>query len=390
MEQDFIGKTIGGYTIVKHIGAGATASVFGARRVQDGEPVAIKILPFHLAAKETLRQRFMREAQMVKGLQHRNILPVYDFGEANGMPYIVMKLVEGGTLDAFIKEGPLPLLFVARTTAHLASALDYAHAQGVIHRDLKPENILFDADANLYLSDFGVARFDEGAASLTGVGLFVGTAAYASPEQCRGEVLTPQSDVYSLCVVLYEMLTGVLPFTGPTGLAIMHQHINEPVPNPLKERADLPLEINDVLRKGLAKLPAVRYQTGAALSGALNQALRRTLGTKPLAENAPPLGPDPKFDRPVTAYAPLPPMPENLLVDLEPTRPTRPPGLENLQARARTMEVRIDPPPVAEMSSPVTNKPSRTRSTEEQVYFWLIVVTVIVAAGLLAVILFMA
>jgi serine/threonine protein kinase len=315
--DDLIGQQIDRYTLTERLGAGGMASVYRAQDA-DQQTVALKILPVHLAANEKLHERFMREARMAARLTHRHILPVYDFGETRGTPYIVMKLVLGGTLDRLIKRGPLDFRLAVRVLAQVAQALDYAHSQGVIHRDLKPENILFDARGEAYLADFGIARIHEATERLTGSGGFIGTAAYASPEQCRGEELTSTSDIYSLGVVLYEMLTGTLPFNGPTPLAIIHQHISEPVPNPLSERPDLPMDVTDVIRKALAKLPAVRYQSAQALSVALNKAMRRELGTKPFAEYAPPRGPNPVFDKPSDAYQ-SPSIPDELLRDLSPT-----------------------------------------------------------------------
>lgn len=325
MEHELIGRTIGQkYAIIERLGAGGMASVYSARRLDDNHLVALKIMPVHLAAQETLRRRFVREASMAARLRHPHILPIYDFGESDGVPYFVMKLLDSGTLDARIHpDDLLPLDFIARTLAQVASALDYAHSQGVIHRDLKPENILFDQEKRAYLGDFGIARVTEGTSSLTGTGGFIGTAAYASPEQCRGEEITAASDIYSLGVVLYEMLTGHLPFEGPTPLAIMHKHLSEPAPNPLKYRPDLPLDINEVMRKALAKLPAVRYQTATAMSAALNDVLRHVLGNRLPVVEAPPIGPNPVFNKPVGSYV-SPPIPDELLPDLSPSKPRRP------------------------------------------------------------------
>ncbi|MBI5959782.1 MAG: serine/threonine protein kinase [Chloroflexi bacterium] len=321
MERHLIGKTIGPYVLLEKLGAGGMATVYRAQNLQGDPPeVAVKILPYHLAANDIFYQRFEREARMAGQLQHPHILPVYGVGEHDGVPYIAMKIVDGGTLAELIHQGPVDMRQCARILAQIAAALDYAHRENVIHRDIKPENILFDDTEKAYLGDFGVARFSEGSEHITGTGGFVGTAAYASPEQCRGEELTATSDIYSLGVVLYEMLTGVLPFKGATPLATMHQHISEPVPNPLRERPSLPLGVAEVMRKALAKMSSVRYQSATAMSGALNEALRPILGTKPLADNAPPLGPDPVFDRPHNNSSPLQ-MPDELLRNLSPSRP---------------------------------------------------------------------
>ncbi|HVO70548.1 MAG TPA: protein kinase, partial [Aggregatilineaceae bacterium] len=211
----------------------------------------------------------------------------------------------------------------------------------------------------------------------TGTGGFIGTAAYASPEQCRGEELTPVSDVYSLGVVLYEMLTGVLPYQGPTPLAIMHRHISEPVPNPLKDRSDLPLGITEVMRKALAKLPQVRYQTALAMSGALNEALRPVLGTKPLAEKAPPRGPNPVFTG-SSGAGPLP-IPDELLRNFAPTRPTPPSSRDDLTGQ---LADRRSPEPLPDALAPATSLPRR--SENDLLVIALLVVTVLIAAAIVA------
>jgi serine/threonine protein kinase len=343
MQHNLIGKTIGQYHLIEELGAGGMASIYRARRTADNREVAIKILPIHLAANETLRQRFMREARMASRLQHPYILPVYDFGEDDSVPFIVMKLIDGGTLADLIRyKGPLPIRVVARVLTQVADALDYAHDQGVIHRDIKPENILFESNGHAYLGDFGIARIHEATGELTGQGGFLGTAAYASPEQCRGEELTSVSDIYSLGIVLYEMLTGTQPFEGSTPLAVMHQQISEPPPNPLKYRPELPVEITDVIRKALTKLPQVRYQSARAMCQSFHVALRRELGTQPFAENAPPIGPNPVFDKPTGTYASLS-IPDELLRDASPSLPTPPARRTNERASVSAADLRANP-----------------------------------------------
>lgn len=323
MQTQLAGSIIGTYEVYEPLGAGGMGSVHRARDLERGRMVALKILPPHLAANPTVRRRFLREAQMATRLRHPNILPVYEFGEAGGSPYIAMKLMDGGTLAGHIKAGPLHLPFAATVLAGVAAALDYAHSQGIIHRDLKPENILFDRSGRVYLADFGIAHVKQAAEPLTTDGDFLGTAAYASPEQCRGEPLTPASDIYSLGVVLYEMITGVQPYRGASSLAVIHQHISEAAPNPLGHRADLPLGMHEVIRKALAKLPTVRYQSATALSTAFNEVLRRELGaTVRASTDTPPPSPVPVFENPTR---PVPPaLPDDLLLDLTPTHPAEP------------------------------------------------------------------
>lgn len=273
MNDDLIGGAVGPYELVDRLGTGGMAGVYRARLPGDGQAaLAIKVLPLRPTDRAAQRQRFLREAQMTSRLRHPHILPVYDYGESSGKLYLVMKLVNGGTLAERIARGPLEPGEVAAILTQVAGALDYAHARGVIHRDIKPQNILFDAGGDAYLSDFGIAQPGTCAGAEEAPG-FTGTVAYASPEQCRGEELTPTSDLYALGVVVYEMLTGTLPFQGSTPLAVMRQHLTEPVPDPRAANPALPPGVTAVLDKALTKRPSARFRSAASFSGALNRAL---------------------------------------------------------------------------------------------------------------------
>lgn len=287
MASDLIGTKLDHYFLLSRIGAGGASEVYRAHDARHDRLVALKILPPHLATHADHYRRFVHEAEVAARLDHPHILPVYSHGEAAGIPYIAMKLVEGGTLDAFVPESPLPMPFVARVLAAIADALDYAHRQGIVHRDLKPENILFDVEGTLYLGDFGVADAGASEIPLAHAGDFIGTVAYASPEQCRGEPLTASADIYSLGVILFEMITGRQPFTGPTPLAVMRQHLSAPSPNPLDDRPNLPPALADVLRMALAKQPSDRYRSAGALNAAFRDALRDYVPA-PLPDPAPP------------------------------------------------------------------------------------------------------
>ncbi|MCL4237735.1 MAG: serine/threonine protein kinase [Anaerolineae bacterium] len=273
MNDDLIGGAVGPYELVDRLGTGGMAGVYLARLPGDGQAaLAIKVLALRSTDRAAQRQRFLREAQMTSRLRHPHILPVYDYGESSGKLYLVMKLIHGGTLAERIARGPLEPGEVAAILTQVAGALDYAHARGVIHRDIKPQNILFDAGGDAYLSDFGIAQPGDSAGAEEAPG-FTGTVAYASPEQCRGEELTPTSDLYTLGVVVYEMLTGTLPFQGSTPLAVMRQHLTGPVPDPRAANPALPPGVTAVLDKALAKRPSARYRSAASFSGALNRAL---------------------------------------------------------------------------------------------------------------------
>lgn len=278
-------REIGRYLVEGMLGEGGMASVYRAYDPQFSRRVAIKMLAPQYASDPQLRRRFVREAQTVAALEHPAIVPVYDYGEQMGQPYLVMRLLSGGSLIDRLELGALSPAGAVRILERLAPALDFAHGQGVIHRDLKPGNILFDHNGLPYLSDFGIVKVMQGETlDLTGVGLVVGTPLYMSPEQASGsERIDGRSDVYSLGVILYEMLTGRLPFEADTPLATAMLHMLEPPPDILRARPDLPAGMREVTYRVLAKSPDVRYQTAGALVEDLQAALDgRMLATPPM------------------------------------------------------------------------------------------------------------
>ncbi len=268
-----IPQRIGHYLIREKIGSGGMATVYRAYNPEDGQDVAIKVLSIHTVDHATLIKQFEREGQTLLSISHPNILPVYDLSHEGDSPYIVMKLLDGRTLEHLLQGVPLPPEQAANITRQIASALDYAHARQVIYRDIKPSNILLDGRSKPYLADFGIAYAPDTASRLTATGDFIGTAAYASPEQCRGDQVEGPSDIYSLGVVVYEMLTGKNPFVAPSSLAMMKKHMAENPPNPLSLNPRLPIEVYAVLLMALAKLPEHRFQSAIKFSEALDTAL---------------------------------------------------------------------------------------------------------------------
>jgi serine/threonine protein kinase len=222
------GKTIAFYSILEKIGQGGMSSVFRAVDVRDRRPVAVKVLSPYIAHEPRFKARFEREIRLLTRLQHPNIMPILDFGEVYGLAYIVMPYIGSGTLGDRLLKGPLDPTDGSRIVQQLASALASAHAAGVIHRDVKPSNVLLDAAGNALLSDFSFAHQTDASQNLTGSAL-IGTPAYMSPEQCRGEPIDARSDQYALAVVLYQMTTGRLPFEGDTPMATALKHVNEPL-----------------------------------------------------------------------------------------------------------------------------------------------------------------
>jgi len=234
--------------------------------------VAIKVLPDFFAEDEGYRERFQQEARSVAKLKHPNILNVFDFGQETGITYLVLELVEGGTLAERLGR-PMDLEDVVRILRPIASALDYAHSQGIVHRDIKPSNILIHRDGTPVLADFGLAKM-AGAQKLTATGMVLGTPEYMSPEQSTGERIGPASDRYSFAVLAYEMLTGRVPFQADTPAAVLLSHINKAVPPTRELSGELSGHVEDALRKALAKSPLERFDSATQFVAALTAAAR--------------------------------------------------------------------------------------------------------------------
>ncbi len=256
---------IGRYEVKSLLGRGGMATVYRAYDPLFKREVAIKVLPRELLHDPSFRARFDREAETIAALEHPAIVPVYDFGEEDGQPYIVMRVMRGGSLEDRIRSGALTPAETARILSSLAPALDRAHAQGVVHRDLKPSNILFDGDGNPYLGDFGIARLTQSASAVTATGL-IGTPAYMSPEQARGERdLDGRSDIYALGAITYQMLSGQLPYESDTPMGMAVKHITEPVPDLARIRPDLPPDLARLVDRAMAKRRDDRYRSAAQL-----------------------------------------------------------------------------------------------------------------------------
>ena len=262
------GSRIGPYQLVDLIALGGMASVFRARDRQTDSDVAIKVLPSYDAIDPTFAERFSQEAQAVASLNHPNIIRSLDFGEDKGFTYIVMEYVAGGTLQDRLGS-QVPLAKALELVAPIADALDYAHTQGIVHRDIKPSNVLLDADGNPTLTDFGLARILEASASLTRSDAVLGTPRYMAPEQALGRPADQRSDLYSLGVIIYQMLLGQTPFNAETPAAIMMAHIHKPVPLPSTLDPEIDRRLEAVLLKVRAKDPDERYQSAEELVEAL-------------------------------------------------------------------------------------------------------------------------
>lgn len=273
-ELNLIGRTIGRFEILSELGRGGMAVVYKARQTSPNRIVALKVLPPELSLDRTYIARFRQEADSAAALEHPNIVPIYVVDEAEGLHYIAMKFIDGHTLkDVIRNRGTLPLDETIRLVEQVASALDYAHSRGVIHRDIKPSNMMLDRTGWVYLTDFGLARGVGGGGGLTVAGTVMGTPEYMSPEQAQGlPNVGPPTDVYALGVVVYEMLTGRMPFKADTPLAMLVARLQQaPIP-PRDFRHDLPLSVEDVIMKALARKPEARYPSAGELVMALKQA----------------------------------------------------------------------------------------------------------------------
>ena len=260
-------RAIGRYQIVSPLGAGGMATVYLAHDPTLDRRVAIKIPNVDRLSADGLA-RFNREAKAVARLEHQAIVPLYDYGDHDGRPYLVMRYLPGGSLADRLERRAFQLNEALGIIERIASALDYAHRQGILHRDVKPGNILFDDAGAAYLSDFGIARIMNlsGEASLTQTGLAIGTAAYMSPEQALGQMVDGRSDIYSLGVVIFEMLAGDVPYKSDSSLQQALLHINAPIPSIQERRRDLPPATQTAVSRALAKQPKDRYPTGEALA----------------------------------------------------------------------------------------------------------------------------
>jgi serine/threonine protein kinase len=265
------GQTAGKYLIMERVGHGGMSAIYKALDTTTNKIVAVKVLSAAMASDPTFEARFTREIEVLRSLDHPHILPILDYGEIRGLPYIVMPYYSHGTLKDRIDQG-MTLEQGAKIVEQVAEALEYAHARGITHRDVKPSNVLLDEDGNAVLSDFGFAHLSDSSLSLTGSSL-LGTPAYMSPEQCRGEEINGASDQYSLAIVIFEMVTGKPPFEAETPMSLVFKHLNDPVPNPRDINHDLPEEVEDVLLKALRKDRNRRYPSIAAFNQAFQIAV---------------------------------------------------------------------------------------------------------------------
>ena len=268
-----LGENVGPYRIIEQLGQGGMATVYKAYHAALDRYVAIKALHPAFGEDQSFLTRFQREARLIAKLEHPNIVPVYDYAEHEGRPYLVMKFIEGDTLKARLSEGPLSSSEIEKIVESVGSALGYAHKQGILHRDIKPSNVLVANDGQLYLADFGLARIAQSGESTLSSDMIMGTPQYISPEQAMGKKdLDEGTDIYSFGVMIYEMVVGQVPFNADTPFSIIHDHIYSPLPLPRSINANVPESVERVLLKALAKERADRYPDVGSLVNAFKEA----------------------------------------------------------------------------------------------------------------------
>lgn len=269
--NNLVGQKFGPYEVTAKIGEGGMAVVYKGYQQSLNRYVAIKVLRAELAQDKEFVERFRREALSVADLSHPNILHVYDAGFSDGVYYIVMAFVDGGSLKEMIMRGPLDMDYAISVVAQVADALHHAHQHGLVHRDVKPNNILMTRDGRPLLTDFGIAKAVHESTGLTRTGTSIGTPEYMAPEQIQGQKVDARTDIYALGIVLYESLTGWTPFTTTTPVATLYKQVNEPPPPLRQANINIPVWLEDVALKALEKSPQDRFQQASDFAEALRQ-----------------------------------------------------------------------------------------------------------------------
>ncbi len=324
MSSSLIGRKLGKYEIIELLGQGGMATVYKGYQPDFDRFVAVKVLPTHPGQDRLFHERFRLEARIIAQLQHPHILPVYDYGSEGETLFLAMAYISGGSLKDRIEKGALPLGEAESILRQLASALDYAHRRGVIHRDVKPDNVLLDSEGNALLADFGIVKILEGesTSNLTATGGVLGTPTYMAPEQSQGLGVSPQTDIYALGVIVYEMLTGRQPYEADTPMQVMLKHITDPVPSLLEVSGSLPPALEPVMTRVLAKNPEERYSSANEFAQEFLRAIHRDASEIVLREATSTKEAPPTYGTPPPAAAPA--VPSQLAPQPVPSQPSAP------------------------------------------------------------------
>lgn len=282
---DLVGKQLNEFKVLERIGRGGMATVYRAHQSTMNRDVALKVIPLDdpVEQSDDFRRRFAQEASVIAALEHIHILPVYSYGIQDNIAYLSMRLLRGGSLSQLMKKERLPVERAVEIFTQIAQGLAYAHSKGVIHRDLKPTNILLDEVGHAYLTDFGLAKMVESDQQMTKSGNIVGTPAYMSPEQLRGDPLDHRSDIYSLGIILYEMVAGRQPFESESSdiVTLIYKHLEKPPTPPSVYNPDIPAEIEAIILRALSKSPSDRFESAGMMAKQLREAVGAKSSTGP-------------------------------------------------------------------------------------------------------------
>ena len=292
-------QSIGPYQVLEEIASGAQATVYRVRDTRTGRIVALKAMHPHLARDSDFVQRFRREARIAEHLDHPNIVRIYEAGEDGRISFIAMEFYPMSLHQLAADQGALPVERALDITHQIALALDHAHTRDVIHRDIKPQNVLIAPDGAPKVADFGIARAAD-SLNLTRTGMVMGSPQYMAPEQGRGETADARSDIYSLGILAYQLLTGRVPYQGDTPWAVLRQHMEAPVPSVQAARMDVPSNVDRIVRRALAKRPEERFQTAGQMAQAIEEATPRPAEERSFRQEsqAPPISPSPPPESP--------------------------------------------------------------------------------------------
>jgi serine/threonine protein kinase len=371
------------------------ATVFLAQDPRFKREVAVKVLPRQFTHDPQFRVRFEREAQTIARLDHSAIVPVFDYGEEDQQPYLVMRYMPGGSLSERLQSGPLPLTEAAAILNRIAGALDRAHSLGIVHRDLKPANILFDQYGDAFLADFGIVKVAQATSTLTGSAI-IGTPAYMSPEQVQGTAVGAKSDIYTLGVILFEMLTGKQPYAADTPMGMAVKHIIDPVPRILDTRADLPPALDTVISCAMAKEADKRYSTATDLAAQLAAEIQKRPAPPPFV----PPSPTPPPQDNVQGFTDVieeeiispSPVRDNVREQVAPAAAAPPQKDEPADSLTRMVDDVVAPPPPVPVADAIVKPPripapqadSLARRTAVPFWLWGFLALFLVGVGLLS------